>query len=245
MGHRSPSPHVAQPGSSDGLVDQQGVLDPRNRRALLLASSYYCCSEGVLVGPSPLPSVSWRVCFGSRWPSSLTVLSASRFRLLKPRPPTGSRGRSAWRRSVQPREATTWTSDGVVCIVLLAAAALIHTAHQALPTGHRLADVAWLVGDPVWGLGFFVLVNRLTVAEASPSSTSVRSSSLTSRLWSALCRVGLFSYSLYLTHELVLHHAAKALFRGTSLQWQENRTSQRHLHGTTRHRFRVAFLPCL
>ena len=58
---------------------------------------------------------------------------------------------------------------------------------------------AWLLLHPLWGVGFFILVNRAVVAERNwrewlDVPRLVR--------WSAT--VGLFSYSLYLIHQLVL-----------------------------------------
>jgi peptidoglycan/LPS O-acetylase OafA/YrhL len=58
---------------------------------------------------------------------------------------------------------------------------------------------AWLLLHPLWGVGFFVLVNRAVAAERN-----WREWLDVPRLirWSAT--VGLFSYSLYLIHQLVL-----------------------------------------
>lgn len=58
---------------------------------------------------------------------------------------------------------------------------------------------AWLLLHPLWGLGFFISVNRFVLAERNwrewlDAPRLVR--------WSAT--VGLFSYSLYLIHQLVL-----------------------------------------
>ena len=52
---------------------------------------------------------------------------------------------------------------------------------------------------PLWGLGFFIVVNRMVLAEDS----WFRQAKLPS-LVSFLSTVGIFSYSLYLTHELVI-----------------------------------------
>jgi peptidoglycan/LPS O-acetylase OafA/YrhL len=57
----------------------------------------------------------------------------------------------------------------------------------------------WLTLHPAWGLGFFILVNRAVHAE---NSWRVRRH--LPRLVAGLAAIGLFSYSLYLTHELVL-----------------------------------------
>lgn len=65
-------------------------------------------------------------------------------------------------------------------------------------------DLAWMLMHPLWGLGFFIVVNRAVQAE---------------RLWIAKLKqpqliisaaaIGVFSYSLYLTHELVIMQSWK------------------------------------
>ncbi|MFN2512036.1 MAG: acyltransferase family protein [Pyrinomonadaceae bacterium] len=62
-----------------------------------------------------------------------------------------------------------------------------------------LHDSAWLLMHPMWGLGFFILVNRAVQAER-PWLTALRRP----RLVTAFASLGVFSYSLYLTHELVI-----------------------------------------
>jgi peptidoglycan/LPS O-acetylase OafA/YrhL len=70
-----------------------------------------------------------------------------------------------------------------------------------LPMIHKdtlVHDSLWLLLHPIWGLGFFILVNRVVQAERSW---------LTLRrpiLVTAFATVGVFSYSLYLTHVLVI-----------------------------------------
>ena len=63
-------------------------------------------------------------------------------------------------------------------------------------------DLIWFGAEVVWGAGFFVLVNW-AVAREQRGELLVR--------WPAaikwLAGVGLFSYSLYLTHEIVEWHA--------------------------------------
>jgi peptidoglycan/LPS O-acetylase OafA/YrhL len=58
---------------------------------------------------------------------------------------------------------------------------------------------AWLLMHPLWGFGFFVLVNRFVHAEKSWSGAVNKP-----RLLAACAAIGVFSYSLYLTHELVI-----------------------------------------
>jgi peptidoglycan/LPS O-acetylase OafA/YrhL len=52
---------------------------------------------------------------------------------------------------------------------------------------------------PLWGLGFFILVNRAVLAEDS----WIRELKLPS-LVSVFATLGVFSYSIYLTHELTI-----------------------------------------
>lgn len=63
-------------------------------------------------------------------------------------------------------------------------------------------DIGWLIMHPMWGVGFFVLVNYAVAAEQQwrLKATPVP------RLIPSLASVGLMSYSLYLTHSFVLMH---------------------------------------
>lgn len=57
----------------------------------------------------------------------------------------------------------------------------------------------WLVLHPAWGLGFFIVVNRAFEAEKQ-----WRAAISTPRIIGLLAGVGVFSYSLYLIHSLVI-----------------------------------------
>ena len=63
-------------------------------------------------------------------------------------------------------------------------------------------DVGWIVMHPMWGLGFFVLVNYAVAAEQRWRAKASNGP----RLIPMLASIGLISYSLYLTHSLVLMH---------------------------------------
>ena len=73
-------------------------------------------------------------------------------------------------------------------------------------------DLAWLLVHPVWGIGFFILVNRAVQIEQTWSKQRQRGEvvrrlnlkRIVRRLVAATAFVGVFSYSLYLTHELVI-----------------------------------------
>ena len=85
---------------------------------------------------------------------------------------------------------------GVIAVVLASATSLILPVTQKDTIAH---DFAWMLMHPAWGLGFFILVNRAIQAEHSWLA-NLRSP----RIVTAAATVGVFSYSLYLTHELVI-----------------------------------------
>lgn len=91
------------------------------------------------------------------------------------------------------------TSLAFLALACAACLALILETAGVPPWAH---DIGWLAMHPAWGLGFFVLVNRGVAAERQWRLRSY----VTPRLITALAAMGLFSYSLYLIHSLVLMH---------------------------------------
>lgn len=89
----------------------------------------------------------------------------------------------------------------VACAALLSAVCLALTLPMLEGMSWR-HDAGWLLMHPAWGLGFFILVNTSVAAE---QRWRLRSS-LVPRLVTALASIGLFSYSIYLTHLMVLMH---------------------------------------
>jgi peptidoglycan/LPS O-acetylase OafA/YrhL len=85
---------------------------------------------------------------------------------------------------------------GAACIVLASATSLFL---PTLPAKSLVHESVWLLMHPLWGLGFFVLVNRAVQAEHSWTERLKQP-----RLIAAAAFIGVFSYSLYLTHELVI-----------------------------------------
>jgi peptidoglycan/LPS O-acetylase OafA/YrhL len=73
-------------------------------------------------------------------------------------------------------------------------------------------ELWWVVVHPLWGIAFFIIINRAATAERVWRTTKRMP-----RVVTAFAGVGLFSYSLYLTHELILDHLAKYLT--TIFQW--------------------------
>ena len=93
---------------------------------------------------------------------------------------------------------------GGAAIVLASATSIILPATQKDTLPH---EVAWLLMHPVWGLGFFILVNRVVAAEQLWLAKLKQPDVITRaamRIVAVAAFVGVFSYSLYLTHELVI-----------------------------------------
>lgn len=91
-----------------------------------------------------------------------------------------------------------WRSPVLAAIFLTSAAVLT----QLLPiTSGWQHEVGWLVLDPLWGLGFFATVNFLVHSEQRWIQHE-----RVPRLVVKLAWVGLFSYSLYLSHHFVMLH---------------------------------------
>ena len=95
-----------------------------------------------------------------------------------------------------------WLGGAAIILASAISELLPHTQKDTLP--HTLG---WLLMHPLWGFGFFVLVNRVVSAEHS-WLTQLREPGAIGRLVAkgvgAAATVGVFSYSLYLTHELVI-----------------------------------------
>ena len=92
---------------------------------------------------------------------------------------------------------------GGAAIVLASATSVVLPVTQKDTLPHNLA---WMLMHPAWGLGFFILVNRVVQAEQSwlkfekPGIVT----GIVVRVVAAAAFLGVFSYSLYLTHELVI-----------------------------------------
>lgn len=85
---------------------------------------------------------------------------------------------------------------GAIAIVVASAISVILPITQKDQFFH---DFAWLLMHPMWGLGFFIVVNRAVTAERAWTTTLRQPAVVT-----VAASIGVFSYSLYLTHELVI-----------------------------------------
>jgi peptidoglycan/LPS O-acetylase OafA/YrhL len=92
-----------------------------------------------------------------------------------------------------------WSRDLRLAIVLIVGATLLSYYLPAISKDTALKNISWFLLHPLWGLGFFILVNRLVLSEQG----WLRRASVPS-IVSMFAAVGVFSYSLYLTHELVI-----------------------------------------
>ena len=92
-----------------------------------------------------------------------------------------------------------WTNNLTLATVLIVAASALSHLLPSIPKDTIWHDTSWFAIHPMWGLGFFMVVNRMVLAESSWART--RSLPMMVSLFSVL---GVFSYSIYLTHELTL-----------------------------------------
>jgi peptidoglycan/LPS O-acetylase OafA/YrhL len=95
-----------------------------------------------------------------------------------------------------------WTSNLKLATVLIVAASALSHFLPSIPKDTIWHNGSWFIIHPVWGLGFFMVVNRMVLAE--DSWLRERRLPLLISLFSML---GVFSYSIYLTHELTIMQA--------------------------------------
>ncbi len=96
---------------------------------------------------------------------------------------------------VLPRWCRSWR----VALAAVASAAGMAYMQENIRTTWYVHDGVWLLTHPLWAVGLFILVNRVVAAELSG-----RLWRNVPQLWRWGSTIGLFSYSLYLTHELVM-----------------------------------------
>jgi peptidoglycan/LPS O-acetylase OafA/YrhL len=103
-----------------------------------------------------------------------------------------------------------WSRDLRLATVLIVAASAISSYLPSIDKDTFLHNASWFVIHPFWGLGFFIVVNRMVLSEQS----WLRQAKLPS-LVSLFSTLGIFSYSIYLTHELVVMQS----WRWTNPNW--------------------------
>jgi peptidoglycan/LPS O-acetylase OafA/YrhL len=103
-----------------------------------------------------------------------------------------------------------WSQDLRLATVLIVGAAALSSYLPAISKDTLLHNFGWFVMHPLWGLGFFIVVNRMVLAEDS----WLRGAKLPSMV-SLFATLGIFSYSIYLTHELVIMQS----WRWTNHSW--------------------------
>lgn len=92
-----------------------------------------------------------------------------------------------------------WCRDIRVCLLALACAVALTYGLPVIDQDGILHIFGSLALHPIWGIGFFVLVNNVVKAEEE-----WRARLNTPMLVRMMAYVGVFSYSLYLTHQLVI-----------------------------------------
>ena len=103
-----------------------------------------------------------------------------------------------------------WSRDLRLATALIVAASALSSYLPYIPKDTLLHNASWFSIHPLWGLGFFIVVNRMVLAEDS----WLRNATLPS-LVSFFSTLGIFSYSIYLTHELVIMQS----WRWTNPTW--------------------------
>jgi peptidoglycan/LPS O-acetylase OafA/YrhL len=92
-----------------------------------------------------------------------------------------------------------WTRDLRIATVVITIASIISAYLPSISKDTALHHISWFLIHPLWGLGFFIVINRIVIAEQG----WVREFKLPT-LISIFATLGLFSYSIYLTHELTI-----------------------------------------
>lgn len=92
-----------------------------------------------------------------------------------------------------------WSRDLRLATVLIVGASALSHYLPSIPKDTLVHNTSWFLIHPFWGLGFFIVVNRMVLSEQS----WLRQAKLPS-LVSVFSTLGIFSYSIYLTHELVI-----------------------------------------
>jgi len=92
-----------------------------------------------------------------------------------------------------------WTRDLRIASLLIVSASAIAYFGSYIPKDTFWHISSWFLLHPLWGIGFFIVLNRAVLAE----DAWVRELKLPPII-SVFATLGVFSYSIYLTHELTI-----------------------------------------
>jgi peptidoglycan/LPS O-acetylase OafA/YrhL len=92
-----------------------------------------------------------------------------------------------------------WTRDLRIATFLIVSASAMAYFGPSIPKDTFWHISSWFLLHPLWGIGFFIVLNRAVLAEDG----WIRALKLPS-LISVFATLGVFSYSIYLTHELTI-----------------------------------------
>jgi len=92
-----------------------------------------------------------------------------------------------------------WTRDLKIATFLIVSASVMAYFGSSIPKDTFWHISSWFLLHPLWGIGFFIVLNRAVLAEDG----WIRELKLPS-LISVFATLGVFSYSIYLTHELTI-----------------------------------------
>lgn len=92
-----------------------------------------------------------------------------------------------------------WLRDMRLASLLIVGASALGYYLPGISKETLLHDFSWFLIHPLWGLGFFIIINRLVLAEQS----WIRRTTVPVTV-SIFATLGIFSYSIYLTHELII-----------------------------------------
>jgi peptidoglycan/LPS O-acetylase OafA/YrhL len=92
-----------------------------------------------------------------------------------------------------------WCRNLKLASVLIVAASALSHFLASIPKDTIWHDVSWFLMHPMWGIGFFIFVNRAVLAEDG----WMRKATIPTTI-SMFATLGVFSYSIYLTHELTI-----------------------------------------
>ena len=92
-----------------------------------------------------------------------------------------------------------WTRDLRIASLLIVSASAMAYFGSYIPKDTFWHISSWFLLHPLWGIGFFIVLNRAVLAEDG----WIRELKLPS-LISLFATLGVFSYSIYLTHELTI-----------------------------------------